>query len=273
MQIVRWFQRNEIAEVFLPEAEKDVLPGLPWGSADELFTSAYWAAIARMDDHCVAGPHRLGNSLLEEVAACLLGGYGIPAELGLAAFASLREAGLLADRFVDEAAFHEVLSGQFSVGARNSRYRFARQKSRYLAIAVDVLRSNEPPLHSGRALRNWLLRIPGIGWKTASWIARNWLDADDVAILDVHVFRAGLLAGLFQPGDSVPRDYPALERRFIDWAIALGVRASSLDALIWREMRSSPHLVAGCLGNQIPDLTSHAFRPTTAKPAPARESP
>ncbi|MDZ3993341.1 hypothetical protein PspTeo4_24872 [Pseudomonas sp. Teo4] len=47
------------------------------------------------------------------------------------------------------------------------------------------------PLHSGRALRDWLLELPGIGYKTASWVARNWLDADDVAILDIHILRAG----------------------------------------------------------------------------------
>jgi endonuclease III len=41
------------------------------------------------------------------------------------------------------------------------------------------------------------MSLPGIGPKTASWIARNWLDADDVAILDIHIMRVGQVIGLF----------------------------------------------------------------------------
>src|SRR5207248_10153124 len=79
--------------------------------------------------------------------------------------------------------------------------------------------------------------------KTASWIARNWLDADDVSILDIHVVRAGRLAGFLAPGLSVERDYLALEAQFLAFSKAVGVRASELDAVIWREMASSSSTV------------------------------
>ncbi len=250
MQVVRWCEQNAISELLLPGAGDSVLPGLVWGKADELFTSAYWAAIARAEAPLENGARRLGENLVEEVAACLLGGHGIPAELGLAAFYRLRDSGLLSEPCPPETEIFEALSKQLPVGGKSVRYRFARQKSRYLALAVRRIRTASPPLNRGRLLRDWLLDIPGIGWKTASWVSRNWLDADDVAILDIHVFRAGQLAGIFRSDARLPRDYRALEVRFIEWSLALGLRPSVLDAVIWREMRSSPHLVAETLRSQ-----------------------
>jgi hypothetical protein len=76
--------------------------------------------------------------------------------------------------------------------------------------------------------------------KTASWIARNWLRADDVAILDVHVMRVGQLANVFPKDLTVERNYHELEGRFLSFSAALHVRPSELDAVIWSEMASSP---------------------------------
>ena len=95
------------------------------------------------------------------------------------------------------------------------------------------------PVSSGKELRDWLLPIAGVGYKTASWIARNWLDADDVAILDIHILRAGLLGGFFDKSLSIERDYLKLEEQFVAFSNALGVRASELDATIWYEMMES----------------------------------
>ena len=63
---------------------------------------------------------------------------------------------------------------------------------------------------------------------------------DDVAILDIHVLRAGAIAGFFGPGLKVERDYLALEEQLLRFSEAIGVRASELDAVIWYEMMSSP---------------------------------
>jgi N-glycosylase/DNA lyase len=63
------------------------------------------------------------------------------------------------------------------------------------------------------------------------------LDSDNVAILDVHIYRAGLLAGLFSPRHTVVRDYQVLEERLVRFAKALNVRLALLDALMWTEMR------------------------------------
>ncbi len=87
------------------------------------------------------------------------------------------------------------------------------------------------------ALRAWLMTHRGIGYKTASWIARNRVADAPVAVLDVHVIRAGTRIGLFSPSDAVPRDYLKMERQFVDFAAALEARTAELDVLIWAQMR------------------------------------
>ncbi|WP_454914431.1 8-oxoguanine DNA glycosylase [Variovorax gossypii] len=227
-----------------PAPSTQVRPGIPWGSIDAFPSPAYWAyqVLARR----AAGTsvrYRLGATLTEEVAACLLGGHGIPASIGLAAFNHVRQAGLLLQgrhEMASEADLREILSAPMKLNGKLVRYRFARQKARYLRSALERLASGPAPTATGRLLRDWLLPVQGIGFKTASWIARNWLDADDVAILDIHILRAGMLAGFFEEGLSVERDYLVLEQQFLAFARGLGVLPSELDALMWHEMASSP---------------------------------
>jgi N-glycosylase/DNA lyase len=228
------------AQIELPAPAEEVLPGLRWGAVDAFPTPAYWAyqVLARR----IAGNplrYRLGDTLAEEVAACLLGGHGIHAGTGLAFFRWLRAQGAFA-RATSEADLLILLSQPIHIDRRMVRYRFVRQKAHYLSCALQRLHSSPAPTTSGRALREWLMEIPGIGLKTASWIARNWLDADDVAILDIHVLRAGAIAGFFGAGLKVERDYLALEEQLLRFSEAIGVRASELDAVIWYEMMSSP---------------------------------
>ena len=95
------------------------------------------------------------------------------------------------------------------------------------------------------------MTLPGVGPKTASWIVRNWLGSDQVAILDIHVVRAGLLMNLFSPEDDVSKDYPCMEAKFISFSQALGVPTSDLDALIWWMMRTTPKLVRRLLNPTV----------------------
>ncbi len=235
----------------VPPPGVEVLPGVPWGRFDEFNTPAFWRVQVWFDELAGASPndsptaYALGRSLDEEVAACLLGGYGIPAEVGLAAFARLAEAGILARTHAGTvgnvalaAELKSLLSAPLEIRGRAVRYRFARQKSQYLAGALSALADGAPPAElRGGAFRDWLLRLPGVGLKTASWITRNHLGSNDVAILDVHVVRAGRLMKVFRAKHRPDRDYYVMERRFLELARALGVRAAALDAVIWREMR------------------------------------
>jgi N-glycosylase/DNA lyase len=193
-----------------------------------------------------ARSHALGVTLAEELTACVLVGYGVPAEIGLAAYERLRSTGVLKGVQPSEAVLRQILEEPLQVGERRLRYRFAAQKSRYIAAALRQIALDPPPLHSGRALRDALLACPGVGLKTASLIARNFLGSNDVAIVDIHVQRAGRLLGLFSWADTPHRNYLAMESRFLDFAVALDVPASMLDAVIWREMR-----LAGSIGRGV----------------------
>ena len=84
-------------------------------------------------------------------------------------------------------------------------------------------------------MRDWLTGAPGIGPKTASWIVRNHFNCDEVAILDIHIMRAGVDAGVFHPSWSVIRDDRLIEAFFIQWADFGNVRVSDLDSVIWSE--------------------------------------
>ncbi len=227
----------------LPSRDEHVLPGLAWGAVEAFPTPAYWAyqVLARR----VIGATiqcRLGETLAEEVCACLLGGHGIPASVGVAAFRALKGSGLFRGA-ASESEIFDQLSQPLSVGDRQVRYRFAKQKARYLAVALERLHSTAAPVQTGQVLRNWLMELPGIGPKTASWVARNWLAADDVAILDIHILRAGLLGGFLTPQLTVERHYLELEEEFLRFSAAIGTRPSELDAVIWFEMMSSPSTV------------------------------
>lgn len=230
-------------QVELPTADVLVLPGVKWGAVDAFPTPAYWAfqVVAR---RLIGRPaeYRLGRSLAEEVGACLLGGHGIPAPVGLAAYAHLRELGAFSKVAPSEIQLEGWLREPLKIGHKSIRYRFAAQKARYLAAALPQL-IDAPIFTEGKALRDWLVRLPGVGLKTASWVARNWLAADDVAILDIHIVRVGQAMGLFPSNHTVERHYLELEELFLKFSAKLDVRAAELDAVIWYEMASSPQTV------------------------------
>lgn len=233
-----------IINLEFPSPDQDVLPGIKWGKIEAFPSPAYWAyqvLARRLEVNSVR--YKLGHTLKEEVGACLLGGHGVPAAIGLAAFNMLKDYGAFEASAPSEDLLYELLSQPINTGSKLVRYRFAKQKARYLAAALGKLDVETPPLESGLYLRDWLITLPGIGYKTASWIARNWLDSNDVAILDIHILRAGLLGGFFPKNLTVERDYLELEQLFIQFSVAIGVKPSELDALIWYEMQSSSNMV------------------------------
>ena len=224
-----------------PAHERIVGSELLWGAAEAICTPAYWACQAWMWETEAPDHYKLGTSLDEELLACLLGGYGIPAEVGLAAYARLRvEVG--ADQFSldDPDRVFTLLAEPLSVGGRTVRYRFAKQKSRYVSACMKALRSIDRTLPD-RELRDRLTEMPGIGLKTASWIVRNWRGSDDVSILDIHILRAGRILTIFPEDWDVQRHYRQLETAFLDFATAISVRASILDSVMWMNMRQLPN--------------------------------
>ena len=238
-QTVLWLSGGRVVRRQLPDPDALVLDGVPWGRHERIFTPAYWVSQVWM--HHLDGPgvspfHSRG-SLEEEVVFCMLSGFGVRAEVARAAFEACRDQRLIASRCTDPGRWSAVLGQPLVVAGRSTRYRYPNQKASYLADAMAKLQAGVIDTRGGRILRDSLLRIKGCGRKTAGFIARNYLDTDEIAILDIHVVRAGLLMGLFSPGDRVERDYDRMERRFLDFCYAAGVRPAMLDCVIWTQMR------------------------------------
>lgn len=183
---------------------------------------------------------RLGRDLAEEIAACLLGGFGMNADVGMAAFRRARERGLLS-RSSSEQEILDALLEPLRIRGREVRYRYPGQKAKYLSLALQKLYSEQAPESAGAVeLRKWLLGFQGIGLKTASWIVRNFLCSDQVAILDLHVVRACRMMGVFDSSHDVVRHYLEMEDSFLGFCRALDTSAALLDALIWDQMRTVP---------------------------------
>lgn len=219
--------------------DDEIMPGVRYGLSGWVPTPAFWVAMADLEgDEAEDYVSPKGTPLAEDLAFCLLGGYGVKMELNQAAWDLLYYAGVFAaDPVPSRGEIERLLSMPLSVNGRLQRYRYPRQRADRLNVALNSIRERPPRTEDAMIFRKDLMELPGIGPKTASWIVRNWLGSDEVAILDVHVLRAGTAIGLFPQKYRLPQDYEALERRFLDFARVLKIRASLLDAIMWREMR------------------------------------
>ena len=93
------------------------------------------------------------------------------------------------------------------------------------------------------------MSVKGIGYKTASWITRNWLRSERVAILDIHLLRAGVITGFFHPDYNLNTEYLNLEQRFLNFCLQLEVRPSDMDAIIWHYMKKNNKLALNILAS------------------------
>ena len=227
-----------------------------WWDATRFATPAFWVELTRRRP--VPVTYQIGTTLLEEVALCILGGYGITERMATAAFHRVREAGLVNGQPITADAVAAVLSAPFQLpgSPRSVHYRFPRLKAQRLAAAVETVRHSEPPgIDQPRVLRDWLITLPGVGPKTASWIVRNLTRSDLVAVIDIHIRRAGIVAGLFDPAWRLPRDYGRFESAFVAWARIGGVPTADLDACIWSELAALGPAARSLFGvNHLSDL-------------------
>ena len=216
-----------------------------FGSADKAFTPLYWKYICHKTNAIqYRERYKLGSSLLEEVIACILGGHGVKGEIGNMAFNAIKSSGLLDYNLPIKAKDIEIILKQPMMQSGHiTHYRFPHQKAKYIEKAINFINTEDPPNGNGQLTRNWLLQIPGVGLKTASWIVRNWLNADDIAIIDIHIHRAGVLMDLFSPNEEITKNYLSMESRFIQLAEAIDIPTSVLDNIIWTEIRRTPNLI------------------------------
>lgn len=224
----------------IPTHNQELLPGIKWGNYSQLFTPAYWKIQYLMHDYNgeFSINYRLGENLLEEVVACLLGGFGLKAEIGLAAFDRMKERGLIKIGV----SFDQILQSlkePFISNDKKVHYRFPNQKAKFISEFLNRTDLKHIPYNDDIKFRDWLITVNGIGPKTASWITRNYLKSENVAIIDVHIFRACLMMGLFSSQLDIQKDYNKLEKRFLYFCSELKVLPSKMDALMWLQMKES----------------------------------
>lgn len=244
-QVICDVANGRLERLVLPPASACLMDRVRWGYAECLFTPAFWAAQAWYYRRSARYSNfAWGPTLSHEVVACLLGGHGISSELNKAAFEHLCGEGLFENPNVPvtQQTLFRLLKMPLIVNGRAMRYRFPVRKSFFLAAALEKLRLEPQPADNAFELRKWLLAFPGVGLKTASWITRNHLRSSEVAIIDIHIYRAGVIMGLFSGRERLPRDYLLMEKKFLTFAKAIGVTGEQLDVLIWRTMKDSRRL-------------------------------
>lgn len=224
---------------YLPAANVEVMPGIQWGDYSKPFTPAFWLIqflMYKNSGYFDKLNHQTRNNFVNEFVFCLLGGYGITAEMTLAAFKSCQNAGLIKNMVSSRYEWEKILLKPLYINGKNLKYRYPIKKAEYLANSMSFLRQISIPNNSIE-LRNLLLKINGVGYKTAGWVVRNYMHADDIAILDIHIVRAGQLMGLYELEVNVSRKYLELENKFLNFCRALSVPASKFDFVVWSVMR------------------------------------
>jgi len=235
-----WLGHGQNAKlVELPSADQELFPGVLWGRGDTPDTPAYWALRCRIMKDPLRGFSSSNGNLIEEIGFCMLGGFGVTVELNTAAFQRLKEAGV----FELEIAFSEddlkkLLSDTLLVDGKWRRYRFPNQRAQRIAAMREKVEHFDLNSSSSKDVEEFLKHLDGVGPKTSAWILRNYFGRDDVAILDIHVIRACVKLGVFPKELKLPRDYEPLQRRFLQLAEKLAIRASVLDAVMWQDMRN-----------------------------------
>jgi len=233
-----WINDIEYTNV-IPSESCEVIDGVVWGNVGEVFSPAYWLSQYWMYDFGNSRPINFNStgSLLDETIFCLLGGFGITAELALAAFSKCKQSQLIESLIDDTSVWSNLLKEPLLVGERLQRYRCPNQKAKFITEAIRHFKQNNLNGLRGKLLRDELLKISGIGLKTAGWITRNFDNSDEIAIIDIHLIRACKINGIFKPHHNVEKDYLEMEDRFIAFCKATETRPALMDWLMWDQMR------------------------------------
>lgn len=233
---------TDFQHVDLPDPDSDWMPGFRWGDASLLLTPAWIAKHAHMRWRQGTYSQMFGrryNSLAEELVFCVLSGFGIKAEIASAAFLALKAEGIFEQPMTVEAIENVLRRPSKLEDGRSARYRFPKVRAGYLHDALQHA-SDLNDIEDGLVLRDRLIKLRGVGPKTAAFVARNHLACDRVAILDIHVLRAGAISRVFPSRYNLAKDYSALEVLFLQFADAAAIPASILDMTIWEMMRTIP---------------------------------
>ena len=90
-----------------------------------------------------------------------------------------------------------------------------------------------------RDRRSFLSECPGMGFKSSSWLLRNLGIGSELAIIDVHVFRALLKAKRIPDDLQIPKDYEMAEEAFLAWCDEIDAPSAAFDLFVWHWQRGT----------------------------------
>jgi N-glycosylase/DNA lyase len=219
------------------------LVALDWAALWEEFGGFYVERVTTLADTST-------SSIEDELLFCLLGGHGVTFELARSTAAVLKSVNIFGREWsparLEAAIRTELETAQFNPPRQDGslrRYRYPRRKARVIAQAAEWVNERRPlyerlgALDDEAARRNLLCECPGIGLKTASWLLRNVGLGQALAVIDIHVLRALAAAGRIKEA-RLPRDYYAVEQRFLAWCDELHAPPAAFDLMLWEWQRA-----------------------------------
>lgn len=237
---------GEEVKIELPDENNYISKNIKWGRVEAFFTPAFWYSQTIMHEKeksKILNFNISNGALLEETLACLIGGYGIPSEIGNSKFNQIRPHIYELFSSPNLEKITQLMKKPILHDNKQISYRFAQQKAKYIYNTLLFFQNFDETIYSDIALRNQLMTIKGIGPKTASWIVRNYRKSDCVAIIDIHLHRAGILAGFFDFKDNINKDYIHMEKKFLEFCSKINLSAAKVDAVIWRIMKTLNSIV------------------------------
>lgn len=206
---------------------------VPWGRHDEFGTAAYWIDQTRKSGYADDDDETM--DLKTATVWGLLHGYGVVAEVANAYLDPVME--LLNEKEMPSAT--EVAEVLAAPTGGFMRYRYPNRRAEFISEAVERLDSDAPP-DDPRLLRDYLMRLNGVGPKTAALIESGFRGSSaEVHVNDIWLRRALMPAGVFRAHWAVSEHYGRFEAAFLQYARHGGVLPAHLDWCIWELAREA----------------------------------
>ncbi len=136
--------------------------------------------------------------------------------------------------------FHEnEVDPESFLRQKETYIRFHRTKSHLLLLMkaqfpeIQAVLISKLPVYD---IREWLVRhVKGLGYKESTHFIRNIGKNGGLAILDRHILRNLVHYGVIRsiPKTMTRKQYLALEEKFQQFAVSIGIPIDELDLLFW----------------------------------------
>jgi len=142
---------------------------------------------------------------------------------------------LYAKRVLQDGTEEEIAENLYGIRFRNNKAKYiveAREKLFNGAFSLKKMIENGNPVF----LREYLVKnVKGMGWKEASHFLRNTGMGEDIAILDRHILRGLVMAGIIKkvPATLSRKRYLEIENKMRRFADEIKIPFAHLDFVLW----------------------------------------